>query len=748
MTSRPIKVDLNGLVGSDASDGERGFVGFDRPFLGLEHLFGLGNTWPWPGARSAGGAAGTASGTDAFDVHPLPSFAAGLTPLGIIDAAVPLDDVPVGGLTSYGNTFKLHSLPGSSYKVYLDFDGFTTTGTAWNSYWGNTSFYSKAFSLNASESFAGAELLRIQQIWQRVAEYFSPFNIDVTTEDPGTDALSLTTVGDTSYGIRAVITDEDGKNYGGLGFIGSFTWPSDTPVFIYANRLSDSVKAIADAAAHEVGHALGLDHDGRTVGTTTSDYYYGHGSGATSWAPLMGAGYNANVVQWSDGGYNGATTTEDDLSIITTWNGGVTWRADDWGNSFSTAGALEGSVTNGIVTVQTYGIISGSGADNDVDMFWFSVAAGGSIDLSVSAWTQAYVTDSATPIYAASPSSMLDVGLTLYNGQFQTVATWADTTRSDGRVTVSGLAGGVYYLAVDGVGWGNPTGTAPTGWTEYGSLGQYRVSGTYTASGTDTSQPAVQITADRTTLTTTEGASASFTLQATGATGDILVQLSGVTSTVASLSASEVLLNAANNWTAAVSVAGIDNRDADGTRSFTLQATSDVAPAVSVAVSVQNNDVAPISGGKIHGTYSTTPGVASASSGILQSDNGGYMTIREGMTADGAGIDFRWQFTKLAAGDKLVQIDAWSNVEAFRFDYSTDDGVTWKSFDNAPASALAWNGTWLATGVGTSLTVRVTDTQVTGDTVRDTMMFDLLTIANAPSGMAAAAAGAEDWLFG
>ncbi|TDG31000.1 hypothetical protein E2C05_12285, partial [Paracraurococcus ruber] len=53
---------------------------------------------------------------------------------GMIEATVSLTDTPVGGLVSYGDTFKLHSQASSPYKIFLDFGGHTTTGTAWNSF--------------------------------------------------------------------------------------------------------------------------------------------------------------------------------------------------------------------------------------------------------------------------------------------------------------------------------------------------------------------------------------------------------------------------------------------------------------------------------------------------------------------------------------------------------------------------------------------------------------------------------------
>jgi len=393
---------------------------------------------------------------------------------------VNVDDVPTSGITSYGNTFKLHSLPGSKFTVYLDFDGHVTTGTAWNSFWKTPIINSPAFSAGNTDgtTFTATELLRIQQIWQRMAEYFSPFNINVTTEDPGVGALTYSGIGDSDgHGIRVVITDEGGKNYGGIAYTGSFNWNSDTPVFVYANRLSDSAKLISDAAAHEVGHSLGLNHDGRG----TSQYYYGHGSGVTDWAPIMGVGYNAQIVQWSKGDYNGSTNKQDDLSIITTRNNGVTYRADDHGNTFSTATIMDGNynVTTRKMVVEEFGIISGSGARNDVDMFKFTMNKTGAFTFTAAAGTQAFVSGQDDPIYRNGTNTMLDARIDVYNSQFQLIATADPTNAVRATVSMSGLAAGDYYIAIDGVGWGDPMAATPTGYTEYGSLGQYLLKGSY-----------------------------------------------------------------------------------------------------------------------------------------------------------------------------------------------------------------------------------------------------------------------------
>ncbi len=88
-------------------------------------------------------------------------------------------------------TFLLHSLPGASKVIYLDFDGHVTSGTFWNTNFnGGADIVSLPYDFNGNTgSFSDAELSRIQKIWARVAEDFAIYDIDVTTEDPGTEAL-------------------------------------------------------------------------------------------------------------------------------------------------------------------------------------------------------------------------------------------------------------------------------------------------------------------------------------------------------------------------------------------------------------------------------------------------------------------------------------------------------------------------------------------------------------------------------
>ena len=98
---------------------------------------------------------------------------------------------PQYGPYPYSETFLLESLPGADKTIYLDFDGHVTTGTTWNSAYGVSTINSPAYSIDGDGStFNNQEMDRIQYVWEIVSEDFAPFNINVTTKDPGPAALS------------------------------------------------------------------------------------------------------------------------------------------------------------------------------------------------------------------------------------------------------------------------------------------------------------------------------------------------------------------------------------------------------------------------------------------------------------------------------------------------------------------------------------------------------------------------------
>lgn len=371
--------------------------------------------------------------------------------------------VPAGGATgaaatitqpSYAlaDTFRLHSRPGAAKVVYLDFDGHVTSGTSWNSsYSGGASFATPTYDIGDGSGVAtlsNAELTRIQGIWKRVVEDFMPYDVDVTTEDPGVEALRKTTTSDGAYGVRVCI---GGSSYdwfkqgaGGVAYLGSYDWNTDTPCYVFTAQLgTGNEKFSAEAVSHEVGHTLRLNHDGQTNGT---EYYEGH----ENWAPIMGVSYYKDVTQWSRGEYPNANNLEDDTTVML--GEGISRRVDEHGDSIANATVLSGTavVSNGIISTRT-----------DADLFRFTTGAG-------------TVSFTATP---AVPSPNLDVQLAIYDGS-GTLVTFADSIGMGGALNAN-LAAGTYYLALDGVGTGSPL----TLYNDYGSLGEYSLAGTLVPTG-------------------------------------------------------------------------------------------------------------------------------------------------------------------------------------------------------------------------------------------------------------------------
>lgn len=340
-------------------------------------------------------------------------------------------------------TFLLHSKPGATKVIYLDFDGHTTTGTYWNSsFTGGAAIVTPPYSTDTdTTTFTATELDNIQNIWQRVTEDYAPFDVDVTTQDPGVEALKKSSSSDLNYGIRVCIGgssyDWYGAGAGGVAYLNSFTWNTDTPCFVFTAQLGNGApKYTAEAASHEAGHTYGLNHDGQNGGT---EYYQGH----ANWAPIMGVGYYKDIVQWSKGEYSLANNTQDDTAIIA---GICPYRTDAHGDSIVNATPLIGNAptASGIIERRT-----------DADLFGFSSGSGS-------------ISFTATP---ASPSPNLDIQLSLYDGLGNLIIYSSPSTM--GATLTATVAQGSYYVAVDGVGAGDPA----IAYSDYASLGQFSIAG-------------------------------------------------------------------------------------------------------------------------------------------------------------------------------------------------------------------------------------------------------------------------------
>jgi hypothetical protein len=363
-----------------------------------------------------------------------------------------------GGTYALSEVPALHSNPGSDRVIYLDFNGMTVQGTYWNSvYHGNQAIHAPAFDLDGDiSSFNQAEIDQIHEVWQRVAEDYAPFDIDVTTEEPPASAF---TAG--SRAIRVLISSNvdhaqlggDGTKWypdaGGVARVGSWQYTSDTPAWVFSNLLLGSAKNVAESASHEAGHTFGLTHDGTSSGET---YYTGHGSGATSWAPIMGSAYDHAVTQWSRGEYNNSNNTQDDLAVITQSANGVRFHADDHADHRFDASLIRPLF--GSRSVGASGLIATA---TDIDFFAFDTGSG-TVHLTVS---------------PAEVGANLDLRARLYNASGSVLATSSPSGSLGASFDLS-LAAGRYYLSVEGVGHGSP---GSTGYSDYASLGRYHLVG-------------------------------------------------------------------------------------------------------------------------------------------------------------------------------------------------------------------------------------------------------------------------------
>lgn len=375
------------------------------------------------------------------------------------------------------DVLNLSSRPGSNRTIYLDFTGEVTTGTAWNTTAYGDPILSGPYSLNApaDTNFDAEERAEIYTAWRSVSEDFAPFDVNVTTAEPPTDALTRTSSSDPTYGTRAVITPTnvigDGCGCGGVAYLDTFDLTGSQryqPAWVFSNAAGRTGANIAQAISHEVGHNFGLSHDGNTTQSYDSGY--------DGWAPIMGASYSRRVSHWSAGEYPGANNTEDDVAIIAAMAPVV---ADDHANGPSGATILtDHNPLTGVLGTRT-----------DIDAFTFTAA--GKTVVSVS---------------GPDGISNADLSLRILNSAGQQIGD-ANPTRPDATPEAAMHAtwsatlpptASTYTVIVDGVGFGAPTTLGR--YSDYGSLGAYVIS----LSANDPT-PALTVTATTPTLTARVG---------------------------------------------------------------------------------------------------------------------------------------------------------------------------------------------------------------------------------------------------
>lgn len=373
---------------------------------------------------------GADDGTD-----PAIALGAPPTPIGYTDAGIPIH----------------HSSPGSVFKLYMDFDGDFLSSFEWRL---NRNLIGYSLDFDRA-TFNHQEQDVISRVWGRLAEDYAPFDIDVTTERPA--ELERGNPGERNV-LWSIFTTTSSAGFpssvGGVSLFNLDYVPfgTTTPTFVFFNSLGPvDHNTLADVAAQENGHMFGLLHAGLKSGV---EYYIGHGTGPTSWGPVMGAPFRRNVTQWTLADYpNGANSPfggystvdhQDEIAIIA---GKLGVRADEVGDVPATAPPL---------ALHERHYIQSS---DDVDVF--ALPATGGVELFISGYRDGGSTDGGN----------LDIAAEIINAAGLVVASVDDHEQTTATLDAD-LPPGPHFLRVH-------ASSNPANYTTYSSIGEYTVTGAF-----------------------------------------------------------------------------------------------------------------------------------------------------------------------------------------------------------------------------------------------------------------------------
>jgi hypothetical protein len=326
---------------------------------------------------------------------------------------LPLVDGPahIGEYNGTADTSKLQSRPGASKVLFVDV---------------------------APLPLEKAQLWRT---WQIVAAAFSAFEVNVTTDAAVFEATPMRDRG------KACSRAMSGRSSCGLNAFGTTRCCN---IFNKGNGYYQGA-----TTTHELGHLMGLRHDGTTNG---SQYF--SGLPGFRWCPIMGANNPktswgaAALFQWSKGEYANANNKQDDLMVISR---NLPFRPDDIPASQPLV------IKNGsqVSASDNFGQIA---QNTDSDTFTFAIGEGGG---------RAALTIDRLEYVGGG---YLDVEAQIQNSSGMVLARGNDMAARTAKLDVM-LAPGEYQLVIKGGAEGTPL----AGFSNYSSLGFYGISGTITA---------------------------------------------------------------------------------------------------------------------------------------------------------------------------------------------------------------------------------------------------------------------------
>jgi hypothetical protein len=314
----------------------------------------------------------------------------------------------------------LNSYPAARATIFLDFDGQYVTGTSWN--------YTGPIDAKSS----GLSSAAITEVFSRVSEDYRIFNINITTDSTVYEAAPI------QQRMRVIITPtyQWYGSAGGVAKVGSFTWGDGTPCWVFASLLGNSTKNVAEAASHEAGHTLGLQHQSAYTETCfKTEYNPGTGTGEISWAPIMGTGYEKNTTTWYNGkSVKGCNRYQNDIDVIAGPTNRFGLREDDAADDRTAAAPIAISGMD----FSTTGLIN---SVDDKDVF----------KLTLNTTTNVRLNAVPQHVGANNSGANLDIRVSLLNQSGDTIGKYNPANLLNASLD-SNLNMGTYYVVVEGVG--------------------------------------------------------------------------------------------------------------------------------------------------------------------------------------------------------------------------------------------------------------------------------------------------------